>query len=262
MDAVLFESVNKTFRRQRRLFKRAATEPSFALRDISLRVTSGKVLAVLGPNGSGKTTLLKLISTSLLPDQGHVLVHGSDTRRDAQKVREHAGFAISGERSFFPRLTSRENLEFFAALDNVGPKLRHVRIRTVMERTGLLDASEILAMNLSSGMYQKLAIARAIMKLPSVLLLDEPTRSLDAAAASEIRGLINELSAEGTTVVIASHNFEEVAAVADSVLLLRHGQLAAIRDISSITAEAMQSFYLKAAKIDESDAACVLERVS
>jgi len=261
MDAIVFESVNKVFRRHRTPFKRAASEPSFAVRDISLKITSGSVLALLGENGSGKTTLLKLISTMLLPDQGRVLVHGSDTRTHAQQVRRHVGFAISGERSFFPRLTARENLEFFAALDDVGPKLRRDRIANILARTGLLDASDVLAMHLSSGMYQKLAIARALMKQSSVLLLDEPTRSLDSAAASQIRTLVQALSAEGVTVVIASHNFEEIAEVADSVLLLRRGQVAAAHHISPVSTEAIHSFHLKGtAEIRE--AACVVESVS
>lgn len=263
MDAVVFESVNKVFGRKSRLWRQTASEPSFALRDVSLRVTSGSVLAVLGPNGSGKTTLLKLISTMLLPNDGRVLVYGSDTRTHAQLVCANVGFAISGERSFFPRLTARENLEFFAALDNVGPELRRARTRTVLERTGLLDASEVWAMNLSSGMYQKLAIARALMKQPSVLLLDEPTRSLDPFAASEVRTLVDELSAEGTTVVIASHNFEEVTATADSIVVLRQGRVAATFDNTCIAAEAMQSFYLKTDETQQvHDAACVLESVS
>ncbi|HXY03139.1 MAG TPA: ABC transporter ATP-binding protein [Terriglobales bacterium] len=263
MDVIAFQSVSKVFGHQRGLFKRAATDPSFALRDISLRVSSGSVLAVLGPNGSGKTTLLKLISTMLLPDQGRVLVHGSDTRRHAQQVRSQVGFAISGERSFFPRLTARENLEFFAALDNVGPKIRRGRIGTILARTGLLAMADIWVSNFSSGMYQKLAIARALMKPLSVLLLDEPTRSLDPVAASEIRTLVRELSAEGTTVVIASHNFEEVAAVADSVLVLRRGKIDAACGVSPITVEAMQSLYSQSTEAaDIRDAACVLERVS
>jgi len=263
MDAVVFESVNKVFTHQRGLFKRAKTEPGFALHDISLRVNSGSVLALLGPNGSGKTTLLKLISTMLLPDQGRILVHGLDTRKDAQEVRARVGFAISSDRSFFPRLTTRENLGFFAALDNVPPKPRRNRIEMILARTGLLDGSEILAMNLSSGMCQKLAIARALMKQPSVLLLDEPTRSLDPVSASQIRTLVHELSAEGITVVIASHNFEEVADVADSILVLRRGQIAESCNISLMTAEAMQSFYLKTADAaDMREAACLLESVS
>jgi ABC-2 type transport system ATP-binding protein len=263
MDAVVFESVGKVFRPQRGLFKRAKTEPSFALHDISLRVTSGSVLALLGPNGSGKTTLLKLISTILLPDQGRILIHGLDTRKDAQEVRARVGFAISSERSFFPRLTTRENLEFFGALDNVRPKPRRNRIEMILARTGLLDGSEILAMKLSSGMCQKLAIARALMKQPSVLLLDEPTRNLDPVSASQIRTLVHELSAEGITVVIASHNLEEVADVADSMLVLRRGQMAESCRISLMTAEAMQSFYLKTADAaDMREAACLLESVS
>jgi|SRR5579862_533654 len=260
MEAIAFESVNKVFRCRRGLFTRATAAPSFALRNVSLRLTAGSVSAVLGQNGSGKTTLLKLISTMLLPDQGRILVYGSDTRNHGQQVRANVGFAIASERSFFPRLTVRENLEFFAALDNVGPRLRPHRIQTILGRTGLLDVAHLLAMNLSSGMYQKLAIARALVKQPSVLLLDEPTRSLDLTAGSGIRTLIRELSAEGTTVVIASHNLEEVAAAADSVIVLRRGQVAASCPISTLTTQAIQSYRLQTtSRAEMPDSAFVLE---
>ena len=260
MNAITFESVTKVFWGRRGLFSRAAAEPSFTLRELSVQVSSGSVLAVLGPNGSGKTTLLRLISTMLLPDHGRVLVHGADTRRHAQQVRTKVGFAISNERSFFPRLTARENLEFFAALDNVLIKTRSHRTQTVLDRTLLLEASDTLVMNFSSGMCRKLALARALMKQPSVLLLDEPTRSLDAAAASEIRKLVREVSSTGTTVVIATHNLEEASAVADSVLVLERGRVVSAGDLRHAAAADVRFAYPDAmAGVDVNDAICAIE---
>ncbi len=241
MDAIVFESVSKVFKRRQALFRRQqCAEPTVALRNVCLSVPTGSVLALLGPNGSGKTTLLKLISTMLLPELGRILVQGADTRIDAQQVRSCVGFAVAGERSFFPRLTARENLEFFAALDDVHRKVRKDRIERVLARTGLLDAADTLVMNFSTGMYQRLAIARALIKQPSVLLLDEPTRSLDRAATRDIWELVRELCIEGSTVVLASHNFEEVAALADSVLLLQKGEAALQRKITGIKAWELQ----------------------
>ena len=258
MDAVVFESVRKIFFARPRLFKWlgvARGEPKFTLGDISLRVRAGSVLALLGPNGSGKTTLLKLISTMLLPDSGNVLVQGANTRSDARRVRACVGFAVAAERSFFPRLTARENLDFFAAMNDVHPKLRPGRIERTLARAGLLDTPDTLVMNFSAGTYQRLAIARALMKQPVVMLLDEPTRSLDSAATAGVWDLIGELSAEGTTVVIASHRFEEVSAVADSVLALRHGQVVAHQRIRGATTREIRSLYLDttAAAISDSN---------
>jgi ABC-2 type transport system ATP-binding protein len=251
MDAIVFESVGKIFSHHPALFNwlgRERTEPTLAVRNISLRVSGGRVLALLGPNGSGKTTLLKLIATMLLPDFGRVLVHGADTKSQPQRVRSSVGFAVANERSFFPRLTARENLAFFAALDNVRPKSRRDRIETMLRRMGLLDAADTLVMKFSAGMYQRLAIARALIKQPALLLLDEPTRSLDPTAARDVWDLVRELSADGTTVVIASHNFQEVAAVADSVAVLQQGRLAVHREITGINAEQVRSIYFRTTK--------------
>jgi ABC-2 type transport system ATP-binding protein len=248
MDAVIFESVSKVFRHRPALFNwvgKERAEPTIALRDISLTLHRGSVLALLGPNGSGKTTLLKLISTMLLPDSGRVIVHGAATLRDAQRVRRCVGFAVAGERSFFPRLTARENLHFFAALDDVPPRERRTRIDFMLVRTGLLEAADTLVMKFSAGMYQRLAIARALMKQPPVVLLDEPTRSLDPAVTADVWGLVRDLSAAGTTVLIATHSFQEAAAVADYVAVLRRGELVVYEDIKGLNAEDVRSLYFQ-----------------
>ncbi len=214
MNSIVLESVQKIFRPSW-FFPRAARQDTYALKRISLEVSPGEILGLLGPNGSGKSTTLKLISTLLLPDRGRVLVNGFDTRSEAQAVRRQVGSALAAERSFFPRLTARENLEFFAALEDlprceVGP-----RVAAVLCDVGLEDAADKHAMKLSSGMYQRLGIARALLKKPSVLLLDEPTRSLDPAAASNFWKLIRQLSNSAITVLLATHNFAEAAAVCD-----------------------------------------------
>jgi len=248
MDAIVFQSVSKVFRSRPALFNwvgKESTEPTVALRDVSLRVPAGSVLALLGPNGSGKTTFLRLISTMLLPDQGSITVQRADTRKDAQRVRACVGFAVAGERSFFPRLTARENLDFFSALDNVRSNARPHRIEMTLARTGLLEESNTLAMKFSAGMYQKLAIARALMKQPAMILLDEPTRSLDVASAREVWKLVRELSAQGTTVVIASHNFEEVVAVANSAAVLQGGELKIHERITGFNAEGVRQLYFE-----------------
>ena len=227
---------------------------TLALDDVSLSVDQGSVLALLGPNGSGKTTSLKLISTMLLPDSGSVRVSGFDSRTNSKDVRKHVGFAVANERSFFPRLSARENLHFFAALDNVDRKFRAQRVDEMLKWTGLEEASDTLVMKFSSGMYQRLGIARALLKAPSVILLDEPTRSLDPASAAHFWSLGRGLSARGATLILATHSFHEAAALADTVVILQHGGIAGSRHLArGEPANELREFYFQTTgDLDES----------
>jgi ABC-2 type transport system ATP-binding protein len=247
MDRIVFESVGKIFRHRPALFNWLGRErrgETTALKDVSFSAASAEVLVLLGPNGSGKTTALKLISTMLLPDAGTVRVGGFDARRNAGDVRRQVGIAIATERSFFPRLSAGENLDFFAALDEVPRRERAQRIKEVLRDTGLEEQADALVMKFSSGMYQRLGIARALVKRPSVLLLDEPTRSLDAASTAHFWATIRGLARQETTVLLATHNFAEAAAVADRLLLLHRGELLADRSLNDgENADALRSFY-------------------
>jgi len=256
MDQIVFESVRKIFRHRPALFNWLGRERSgetIALKDVSFSAAGAEVLVLLGPNGSGKTTALKLISTMLLPDAGAVRVGGFDARRDAGQVRRQVGIAVATERSFFPRLSARENLDFFAALDEVPRSERTQRIQEVLRDTGLEEQADTLVMKFSSGMYQRLGIARALVKRPSVLLLDEPTRSLDAANTAHFWTTIRALAAQQTTVLLATHNFAEAVAVANRLLLLHRGELLADRPVAGgESAEALRSFYFQmTGEIDE-----------
>ena len=256
MDRVVFESVRKVFRHRPALFNWLGRERSgetVALKGLSFSAGAGEVLALLGPNGSGKTTALKLISTMLLPDSGSVHVTGFDTGRDGGRVREQVGIAIATERSFFPRLSARENLEFFAALDDVSREECSRRIEEVLRDTGLAEQSDTLVMKFSSGMYQRLGIARALVKRPAVLLLDEPTRSLDAATTAHFWTTIRELADRQTTILLATHNFAEAGAVGDRILLLQKGDLLADRPIRrGESMEELRAFYFRmTGEVDE-----------
>ena len=256
MDQVVFESVRKVFRHRPALFNWLGRERSgetLALNDVSYSVSGAEVVVLLGPNGSGKTTALKLISTMLLPDAGSVRVGGFDARRDAGEVRRQVGIAVATERSFFPRLSARENLDFFAALDEVPRSGRAGRIGEVLRDTGLEEQTDTLVMKFSTGMYQRLAIARALVKRPSVLLLDEPTRSLDAANGAHFWSTIRALAGQQTTVLLATHNFAEAAAVGDRLLLLHRGELLADRLVNdNESAEALRAFYFRmTGEVDE-----------
>ncbi len=256
MDRVVFESVRKVFRHRPALFNWLGRErggETVALRDLSFSAGAGEVVVLLGPNGSGKTTALKLVSTMLLPDAGSVCVSGFDTRRDGGRVRQQVGIAIATERSFFPRLSARENLEFFAALDDVPRAERSRRIEEVLCDTGLTEQADTLVMKFSSGMYQRLGIARALVKRPAVLLLDEPTRSLDAATTSHFWTTIRALAQQQTAVLLATHNFAEATTVGDRILLLQRGDLLADRPIrKGESMEELRAFYFRmTGEVDE-----------
>lgn len=256
MDRIVFESARKVFRHRPAFFNwlgRERAGETIALRDVSFSAADSEVLVLLGPNGSGKTTALKLISTMLLPDAGLVSVGGFSTERDAGEVRRQVGIAVATERSFFPRLSARENLEFFAALDEVPRSERIQRIKEVLFETGLEERADTLVMKFSSGMYQRLGIARALVKRPAVLLLDEPTRSLDAATTAHFWETIRNFARRQTAVLLATHNFAEAVAVGDRLLLLHHGELLADRSVGKgESADALRSFYFrKTGEIDE-----------
>jgi ABC-2 type transport system ATP-binding protein len=249
MEAVIFESVRKIFRHRPALFNwfgRERSGETVALQNASFSAGPGEVLALLGPNGSGKTTTLKLIATVLLADEGSIRVGGCDAKLDPLKVRRQVGIAIASERSFFPRLSARENLDFFAALDEVPIRERKRRITEVLANTALEQQADTLVVKFSSGMYQRLAIARALVKRPRVLLLDEPTRSLDAANTSHFWHTIRALTEQHTTILLATHNFAEAKAVADRLLLLHGGKVIADRKIAAgENADELRAFYFR-----------------
>src|SRR5207253_11155571 len=136
------------------------------------------------------------------------------------------------ERSFFPRLSARENLDFFATLDDVPRRERTDKIDQVIGLTGLVESADTLVMKFSTGMYQRLGIARALIKKPTVVLLDEPTRSLDPGSAAQFWNLVRELPTQGASVLLATHNFNEAVAVGNQVAVLFKGSLAAERNLS------------------------------
>ncbi len=229
-EAIILNAVSKRYRRggswlpwpHREL---ALTEPEWAVRDLSFRLAPGRILVLLGPNGSGKTTTLKMVSSILFPDEGSILVQGHDTVHEDQAVRQRVGFVLVHERSFFPRLTAEENLEFFAALEEVPRATRTRRVAESLALAGLNDASGKLVMKFSSGMTQRLGLARALLKRPPILLLDEPTRSLDPGSAEQFWHLVRALAQQGTTILLATHSFTEAAAVADEVAILQQGRM-------------------------------------
>ena len=212
-----------------------------ALSGASLEVAPGDRIAVLGPNGAGKTTLLKLIGGLLLPTEGEISVGGFNTVRHNTAARRSAGFMFNEERSFFWRLSAVQNLEFFGALDDLrGADLRN-RIRDLIHLVGLEAAGDKPVGEFSSGMKQRLALARGLIAEPHVLILDEPTRALDPLACEEMVELIMSrvYRDSGKTLLIATHRLEEALKLCNKVLVINSGRIAAFDCIADLLAAGM-----------------------
>ncbi|MBZ4421814.1 ABC transporter ATP-binding protein [Myxococcus sp. RHSTA-1-4] len=210
-----------------RLRRRAAPSRP-ALRGVSFHVDAGEVVALIGPNGAGKSTLLRILCGLLLPDAGTARVASRDVVKDRPEVRRHVGAALSDDRGLAPRLTSRQNLRFYAALYDVPPREVDARIDELahtLEARRLLDRE---TRTLSSGEKARVVLMRTLLHRPRVLLLDEVTRSLDPGAARRVRTrVLADAASRGAAVLFASHDLAEVQAVAHRVLLLDAGRIAA-----------------------------------
>ncbi len=196
------------------------------LRDVSFALGRGEWFAIMGSNGSGKTTILKMVAGLVRPESGTVRLAGVDVRDDPAAVRRAVGYSLADERSFQWRLTARENLRFFAALEGLRGAPARRRVDRLLEALDLSAQAERPFGEFSTGIRQRLAIARALLAQPEVLLLDEPTRSLDANHAEEAWAVIqDEVSGRGGSVLLATHRPEEAAAHCDQVWLLKDGVL-------------------------------------
>jgi len=235
-DVIMIRGLTKVFYpielRLRSLRPLRRHPPVLALRDLSLAVRRGETLGLLGTNGAGKTTLLKILATLILPNAGKATVHGWDVVQDAGQVRGTVGVVTGAERSFYWRLTGRQNLEFFAAFQGLGARATAARIEELRWRLGL-DALDRRFGLYSTGMRQRLAIARALLPQPAVLLMDEPTRSLDPLATAALYRVIRSTRA-GCTIVLATHSLAEAEALCDRVAILHRGRLLAWGTVSEL----------------------------
>lgn len=207
------------------------TQSINAIDNLNLTIKKGELFGLLGPNGAGKTTLVKILCTLLPPDQGTATVNGYDVVKQQMKVKQSIGTLFSvGERGFFWRLSGYRNLEFFAAINNVPRKNMQNRIMEVLELVGLKDKADTFFQKYSGGMKRKLALARALLADPPILLLDEPTTGLDVTSSRNIRDFIkNDLSKKHQkTVLYTTHYIEEVSQMCDKVGIMNHGKIIAL----------------------------------
>jgi sodium transport system ATP-binding protein len=196
------------------------------LRGISLAADSGEIFGLLGPNGAGKTTTLRIICTLLAPDAGSVQVLGFDTRAAPEDVRRRVG-VVTADIGVYPRLSARENITYFAELSGVLDGELERRVDAVLERLDMVSFANQRAESLSSGQKQKVAIARAIVHDPDVLMFDEPTSNLDVLASREIRNFMVESRGRGKCVIFSTHVLHDAERLCDRVTILHEGSVVA-----------------------------------
>ncbi|HLE29354.1 MAG TPA: ABC transporter ATP-binding protein [Anaerolineales bacterium] len=217
--------------------------PVHALRDVNLRIEPGQFFGLFGPNGAGKTTLIRILATLILPTGGAAQVHGFDVAREPARVRALIGLVFSSENSFYGRLTGRQNLEFFAALQNLSRADARRRASELFELFGLAAAADAPFQTYSTGMRQKLNVARALLHNPPVLFLDEPTKGMDVLTAATLRTLLRAelVERQRKTVVLTTHDLEEMESMCDQVGILEQGQLRAVGAPADLIREASAS---------------------
>jgi ABC-2 type transport system ATP-binding protein len=232
--AVSIENLSKTYpvplARLKAFFRRSVKPPVEALRDVSFEVREGEIFGLIGRNGAGKTTLTKIVATLVQPTSGTVTVQGYDSVHNDERVRGMVGLATAEERSFYWRLTVEQNLLFFARLYGMSERGAGDRISELLARLELEELASRRFGELSTGNKQRMAVARAMLASPPVLLLDEPTRSLDPLAAARMRSFISQLAnaQPPVSILLTSHNLAEVEELCSRVAIISQGQIRAL----------------------------------
>ncbi len=236
-DAVVIDGVSKIFKKPRPLLrwpgKRTTGEEEKreirAIDNVTLTVKWREIIGILGANGSGKSTLIRMLSTLLIPDTGTLQIFGYDVVKDERMVQRLIN-RVSVEASFFKKLSPMENLIYAARLYNMSSKEARTNIRTILLRLGIKeDRIKAPLENMSRGMQQKVAIARAFLTAPIVLLLDEPTTGLDPRSKVDVQNFVNELRDQhNATILITTHDMDEADALCDRVAIIDQGRIVAL----------------------------------
>jgi ABC-2 type transport system ATP-binding protein len=223
-----------------------------ALRGIDLDVAPEEIVSVLGPNGAGKSTLLRILGTVVLPDEGTAVVGGVDVVADPIGARRKTGLMLGDQRSFYWRLNGRRNLAFFAALHGMRGPTAASRVQELLNVVQLADVADRPVRGYSSGMRARLGLARALLADPPLLLLDEPTRSLDPLAAARFQEAAISLARDrGAGILLATHDLHEAVAVSDKVVILSAGRKILEEDSTGLDAARLQAKFLEAVRSHE-----------
>jgi ABC-2 type transport system ATP-binding protein len=209
-----------------------------AVEGLSLRVPDGSILALLGPNGAGKTTTIRMLASILRPTSGEAQIGGYDVRTHPADVRRNVGL-LTEHHGLYTRMRSEDYLQFFGHIYGMATQDCARRIRELLEQFGLWEARRLRLGEYSKGMRQKLALARALLHEPPVLLLDEPTSAMDPASAHLVRSTITRLRQPGRTIVVCTHNLAEAESLADEIAIIHRGRV-----IAQGTAQDLKRKYL------------------
>lgn len=211
-----------------------------AVDQVTLSVATGEILALLGPNGAGKTTTVRMLASILKPSEGWARVSGFDTVRQARQVRHSIGL-LTEFPGLYLRMRADEYLSFFGQMQGMTNEQIHQRTEQLMRRFGLLAAQRQRLSEYSKGMRQKLALIRAMIHDPPLLLLDEPTSAMDPHSAKQVRDSILDLRHDQRTVLICTHNLNEAEVLADRIAIIRRGQIVALDTPARLKAQLLGS---------------------
>jgi ABC-2 type transport system ATP-binding protein len=241
-DAVVIDGVSKVFLKPRPLFRFRGQKKEQeekrevkALENINLTIKRKEIFGILGANGSGKSTLIRILSTLLIPDVGHVEIFGYDVIKDERMVQRLIN-RVSVEASFFKKLSPMENLIYAARLYNMPGTEARNKIQSILIRLGIKpDRISAPLENMSRGMQQKVAIARAFLTSPIVLLLDEPTTGLDPRSKLDVQKFVHELREQhNATILITTHDMDEAEALCDRVAIIDQGRIVALGETAEL----------------------------
>lgn len=226
VPAIELEDVTRTFVPDRTLSRPRGSQRKTvtALDGVSAVVPQGQTVALLGRNGAGKTTLTKILSTLLNPTSGSARVLGHDVVTDARRARALSTTVFGGDRGLYGMLNGYENLRYFGALNGVPARERRRRVPELLEHVGLGEAAHRRVETYSKGMRQRLHVAVGLLVRPRLLMLDEPTVGLDPIESERVRTTVAEMAAQGTTVLLTSHNLLDVERLADRVIMIASGR--------------------------------------
>ena len=238
-DAVVIEGVSKVFKKAQPLWKRrkkdgeqkAEKREVRAIDNVTMTIKRREIVGILGSNGSGKSTLIRMLSTLLIPDTGSISIFGYDVVKDERMVQRLIN-RVSVEASFFKKLSPMENLIYAARLYNMPAAEARAKIRSILTRLGIKpDRITSPLENMSRGMQQKVAIARAFLTAPIVLLLDEPTTGLDPRSKIDVQTFVRELrDVHDATILVTTHDMDEAEALCDRVAIIDQGRIVALGD--------------------------------
>ena len=234
--AVKVEHLNKVFQSIQGFWVQKR-HPITAVEDISFSIGRGELFGMVGPNGAGKTTTVKMLSTLLLPTSGTASIFGLDILKDTNKIRSRIGFTFGGNKGLYSRLSGLDNLKYFAELYKMEPDTINRRIKELLEVVGLTGREKDRVETYSSGMQQRLHLARALLHDPELIFLDEPTVGIDPVGAREIRQLVREMVRRGKTILLTSHYMYEVEELCDRIAVVNHGRIIALDTPAALKAQ-------------------------